>query len=131
MLCGLRVNLASDISFWVTKQAFCRSFDQHDFACRNVINVVDAYLEDWFEVRSGLLCFRLPPVSVSSGVTQFISGRHRTAVLLRHLSRIPLSFDTRCIAQVDRAWIDAVVDQPVDLNATVEFPDLPLRSALP
>jgi hypothetical protein len=132
MLCRLSVTLESDIPFWVTKQSFYRSFDQSDFVCRNVRNVVDAYLADWFDRENGAMpSFSLPPVSVSSGVTQFISGRHRTAVLLMHLPRVPLSFDTRRIEPSDRAWIDAVVDEPIDLNATIELPDLPIRNALP
>jgi hypothetical protein len=132
MVCLPGINLATDVPYWVTKSSFQQRFDQADFLCRDVRAVVDAYLKEWFDVdAAGRTHFILPPVSVHSGATQFISGRHRTAVLLRHLDRIPLSFDTRWLKPEDRAWIDGVVDAPIGSSEEFELPDLPVRTVLP
>ena len=104
MHCMPSVGLKIDMPFWVSKADFFQYFDQSDFLCRNVQNVADAYLDDWFHMdTSENRCFSLPLVSVNFGTTQFISGRHRTAVLLRHLDRVPLSFDFRFISSADKA----------------------------
>lgn len=75
--------------------------------------------------------FLIPPVSIHSQRTQFIAGRHRTVVLLKHLDRIPLSFETRDIADTDRTWINYIVSARIELNSVLELPDLPIHSSLP
>jgi len=93
---------------------------------------VDAYLDDWFLDGPGnTRFFAIPAVSVSMGRTQFISGRHRTAVLLRHLDYIPLSFDMRQITDADCQWIYAIVSTPIETHTLMNLPDLPIRSSLP
>jgi hypothetical protein len=130
--CPAIVSLDTDLPFWVTADSFNRSFCQADFASRNVLDVVDAYLKEWFDRDvDGTWLFSLPPISVNRGITQFISGRHRTAVLLRHLPRVPLSFDSRWLTHDDRTWIDAVVDEPIDMSSPIDLPDLPVRKVLP
>lgn len=132
MRCLPRVDLATDLPFWVSRLSFLQHFAQDDFLCRHTKNVVDAYLEAWFEVdSSGTRFFKIPPVSVNFGRTQFISGRHRTAVLLRHLDRIPLSFDTRFVADADRVWIDSIVAARIETDTAIELPDLPIMLTLP
>jgi len=70
-------------------------------------------------------------VSVNNGRTQFISGRHRTAVLLRHLERIPLSFDMRDISDADTQWIRRIALSPIQTDTLIELPDLSIRPSLP
>jgi hypothetical protein len=126
------VYLPTDAPWWVAKSAFFAHFDQKDFLCRQIKDVTDAYLEEWFhEGPAGSRFFKIPPVSVSNGKTQFISGRHRTAVLLPHLERIPLSFAMRDISDVDAEWIRRVALSPIEADILIELPDLEIRPALP
>lgn len=131
MRCLPYVHLETDIPFWVSRVSFLENFDQTDFLRRNVANVVDAYLSDWFCTDAdGTRRFKIPPVSVFAGRTQFLSGRHRTAVLLKHLPCVPLSFHTREISDTDRAWIDSIVAAPISTDSVLELPDLPIESSL-
>jgi hypothetical protein len=132
MRCLPHVDLPTDVPFWVSRSSFLQHFDQDDFLCRQTKSVVDAYLGVWFYVDAdGTRFFKIPPVSVNCGRTQFISGRHRTAVLLRYLDRIPLSFDTRHVTDADRVWIDSIVAARIETDTVIELPDLPIRSSLP
>ena len=93
----------TDRAFWISREDFGRVFDQRDFNCRASKQIEENYSEYWVEEDlQGNLCFRLPVVDVVSGTTQFINGRHRTAVLLRKLPRVPIAF-TAGPAQ-DLAW---------------------------
>jgi hypothetical protein len=126
------VNLPTDAPWWVAKSAFLEHFDQNDFLCRHIKSVTDAYLKEWFhggpdETRY----FNIAPVSVINGKTQFISGRHRTAVLLAHLERIPLSFAMRDIRDADRDWIHSVALTPIDTHTLIDLPNLPIKQSLP
>jgi hypothetical protein len=132
MRCLPYVHLDSDAPWWVSKSSFFAHFDQTDFMSRKNAQVVDAYLEDWFHAASaGTRFFKIPPVSVTHGRTQFISGRHRTAVLLGHLERIPVSFDMRYIHDEDREWILRIALAPIQTDTLIELPDLPIRPSLP
>jgi hypothetical protein len=107
-------------------------FDQDDFLCRHIKNVVDAFLDDWcHDGPDKTRFFKIPPVSVNIGKTQFISGRHRTAALLRHLDRIPLSFDMRHLTDADREWIHSIAATPIETHTLIDLLDLPIRSSLP
>jgi hypothetical protein len=64
-------------------------------------------------------------------VTQFISGRHRTAVLLRHLENVPLSFDSRFTTKDEEDWLWSIAAGPVNRGIQIELPDLPINAALP
>lgn len=133
MQCRLAVNLSTDMPFWVDIESFQKNFNQQDFHIREVQNVTDAYLEKWFYIDSnGNRCFLIPPVAVHGGVTEFISGRHRTAVLIRHMDILPLSFDFRFITDADKQWISSVTSGPIDLDTEmVVLPDLPIKASLP
>lgn len=126
------VHLATDAPWWIEKSSFLQHFDQDDFLCRQIRNVVDAYLHEWFhDGPDATRFFKIPPISVNNGKTQFISGRHRTAVLLRHLERIPLSFDMRHISVADMKWISFVAVEPIETHTLIDLPDLPIRPSLP
>jgi len=122
----------TDAPCWVIKYFFFKNFDQNDFLCRHIKNVDDAYLADWFHNGSHQTrFFKIPPVPVHNRKTQFISGRHRTAVLLRHLERVPLAFAMRNIGDADKAWIESVADAPIETEALIDLPDLPIVASLP
>lgn len=130
--CLPTVNLDTDVPFWISKKSFFQHFDQHDFMCRDVEHVIDAYLEEWFHSDiNGNLLFLLPPVLVRNKVTQFISGRHRTAVLLRHMESVPLAFDSRFTTVDEEGWVWSIASGPVQNGAYIELPCLPIRPALP
>jgi hypothetical protein len=133
MRCLSHVSLETDVPYWVSKSSFLQHFDQDDFnRHRKIKSVINAYLEDWFFVdAAGTRFFKIPPVSVVSGRTQFIGGRHRIAVLLKYLDRIPLAFATRDISDADRAWVDSIVAARIEFDEVLELPDLPIRSSLP
>lgn len=132
MRCLPYVDLPSDAPWWVAKSAFLEYFDQNDFLWRQVKDVTDAYFEDWFhDGPDQTLYFEIPPVSVINGKTQFISGRHRTAVLLRHLERVPLAFAMRDIGEADTEWIQRVALSPIAIDTLIELPDLPVSPSLP
>jgi hypothetical protein len=126
------VHLPTDAAWWIAKSAFFEHFDQKDFLCRQIKDVTDAYLEHWFhDGPEQTRYFKIPPVSVINGKTQFISGRHRTAVLLPHLERIPLAFAMRDISDMDTDWIRRVALSPIEPDTLIELPDLPIRPSLP
>lgn len=132
MRCFPAVNLETDVPFWISRNSFSQNFDQQDFLCRDIEHVVDAYLEEWFySDPNGNRYFLVPPVSVRRKVTQFISGRHRTAVLLRHLENVPLSFDSRFTTKDEEDWVWSIASGPVNKGIQIELPDLPIKAALP
>ena len=132
MHCLPVVNLDTDVPFWISRSSFSQHFNQRDFMCRDVEHVVDAYLEEWFySDANGNRCFLIPPVSVRRKVTEFISGRHRTAVLLRYLESVPLSFDSRFTTRDEEDWVWSIASGPVNKGAHIELPALPIRAALP
>jgi hypothetical protein len=68
---------------------------------------------------------------VRGKVSQFISGRHRTAVLFRHLESVPLAFDSRFTTPDEEDWLWSIASGPVEKGVHIELPDLPIRAALP
>lgn len=91
MRCLPGLTIASDNPFWVPRKSFLAEFDQEDFHRREARNVTPAYLTDWFSPGDPPR-FMLPAVQFVGGQTQFISGRHRIAVLLPYLFELPMSF---------------------------------------
>ncbi|NBB80420.1 MAG: hypothetical protein GVY36_13430 [Verrucomicrobia bacterium] len=88
-----RLTNPSDVAFWVSRDTFCEKCDQSDFRCREVLHVDIIFSQQWFEDNeNGQLCFLLPTVRLASGKTEFINGRHRTAVLLSTCNRVPIAF---------------------------------------
>jgi hypothetical protein len=93
MRVSIAVTCASDEPFLVPKEAFLELFDQPDFQCRDRERVEAAYSEEWFtSAHGGVRGFLFPAVHFVAGRTQFISGRHRIAVLLPHLAELPIAF---------------------------------------
>ncbi len=123
MRCLPDVALPSDMPFWVSRNAFVEHFDQEDFLCRGAKEVEHCYLPEWFHEHAGITRFLLPTVQFIGGKTQFISGRHRTAVLLTYLKELPMSFS--CINKPPQAFFDRSGLRPLSLQSLIELPDLP------
>ena len=125
MECLPSVALDTDSPYWISREEFFLGFDQIDFHCRIVQDVTSAYLEDWFRTSGSKTFFCLPTVQLVSTGTQFISGRHRTAVLLRYLKEIPIAFDTR----FGKSAPSHIAMRKLDLSQPIVLPDLPFLGA--
>ncbi len=129
MRCRPEVNLDTDIPYWVPRNIFYTHFDQDDFRCRESIAVRPAYLADWFYTpEGGPTRFFLPTVQLISGKTQFINGRHRTAVLLPFLEKLPIA--VACESGKAAAWVDKLGLDSFSLDCWIDLPDLPILSTL-
>ena len=111
----------SDKPYWVPLDVFEQRFDQDDYLCRDLKHVPDQYLSNWFhEEQDGRRFFILPTVYIISGRTEFISGRHRTAVLSRHLQELPIAF-AEGLAQDFAASLGLC---PIPMDQPFALPDL-------
>lgn len=142
MYCMPSVVAENDHAFWVTRKAFFEYFDQDDFRCRTVKQVVFAYLRDWFHPRAesctnpandpdATWYFDLPAVGFLEGRTDFLSTRHRTAVLLEFLDPLPISFAFNTFGRGDRERLDRITTARIDMSKPIWLPDLPIRDTLP
>ena len=119
--CVARLTNSADVPFWVPRGAFYEHFDQSDFHCREVLNVDIAYSTQWFEeAENGQLHFLLPTVRLASGKTEFINGRHRTAVLLSRCSRVAIAFAGAEAVSFART----LALEKVALERKIQLPDL-------
>jgi hypothetical protein len=115
--------------FWVTREAFLEHFDQVDFLCRESKKVEASYLAAWFHTpEDGITRFLLPTVQFVAGKTQFISGRHRTAVLLPYMKNLPIAFSL--INRPPHDFLGRVTSRPLDLQEFIELPDFPIVERL-
>lgn len=135
MLCLPYVTVATDEPFWVPKSIFFQHFDQDDFLCRESVDVTPSYLASWFYVSvDGRRRFELPAVHFVAGKTQFISGRHRTAVLLPYLDKLPIAFSLLRYGIPDdslRRFLNPMGLIPMNLREWIELPDLPIVPSMP
>lgn len=132
MRCLPSVTIDTDLPFWVTRVAFFEHFDQADFHCRKSQTIMPTYLRKWFPVdRNGAIYFSLPAVHFVQGRTQFINGRHRTAVLLNFMDAVPLAFDSRFMSASDKRFLDRITTERLDLAQEIELPALPIQESLP
>ena len=89
-----------------------------------------AYLVDWFDTSPDEMPhFVLPAAQLLGGKTQFISGRHRVAVLLPYLSELPIAFTS--VNYPDEGFLAPLTLRPLALGECIELPDLPMRTRLP
>lgn len=131
MYCIPALNCTTDIAYWITKDSFFKYFDQEDFKCRKVLNVSQAYLDDWFYSPNDRISFFYLPVFTltKDGKTHFISGRHRTAVILPDIDELPISFATPMFGVTN--LLNYLDKRPLDLKELIELPDFPIVKSLP
>jgi len=112
-----------DRAFWVTHDVFYSEFNQKDFYFRNKELVDNNYSKHWFFLdKSGVHWFLLPTIQMISGSTQFINGRHRTAVLIQNIDRLPMAFSGGGAI----AFAKSLRLEPIADICQIEFPDLPI-----
>ena len=129
MRCLPELSLNTDIPFWVARGVLLERFDQDDLLCRESQDVTPAYLADWFYTpEDGITRFKLPTVQFIAGRTQFINGRHRTAVLLPYLESLPLAF---ALSGNGRELLRQFALVPLALTDYIDLPDLPMVESLP
>lgn len=122
------VNLDTDEPFWITRLIFLEFFDQDDFACRNVQNIKVKYRSEWFDMSNPTgPRFIIPVVGVVANRTQFINGRHRTALLLEYLEELPISFAMGYIGAEARLIVDSIPKRPLLRSEYMFLPDLPIE----
>ena len=136
MRCIPALTSCCDRPFWVTRDSFYRYFDQGDFCCRESEFVVPSYLAEWFHTpEDGIARFKLPAFTFVAGNTQFINGRHRTAVLLQQrLDPVPIAFvvsDDDQKSALELLILDNWNLRPLDLQVAIDLPDLPVMKRLP
>ena len=125
MHCRPWINQVSDRPCWVSREIFFKYFDQADFSNRDCSEVERRYLSDWFKkIDSEFLHFELPTVQFVGGTTQFINGRHRTAVLIKYLNDLPLALASPLDQQQD--FPSEVIRRQMLLTEVFEIPELPI-----
>lgn len=123
MKCIPELTVDTDKAFWITQDVFEHEFDQRDFLCRDSQSIDRNYSRHWFhEDSQGTLWFRVPTVQIVSDATQFINGRHRTAVLFREIERIPIAFS----AGPAQELASRLGLEQVSINELIGLPDLPI-----
>lgn len=129
MECLARTSLESDLPYWVPREKFLMLFDQEDYEFRHRRRVSLAYLCDWFVRPQGELPhFILPTVQFVNGKTQFINGRHRTAVLINYMECLPLSLAIPF--PMPQPEFSEVTKYPLDTGVPLRLPDLKIVSGL-
>ncbi len=132
MRCLPAQQVATDEPYLVPRDVFLSDFDQDDLRCRDQLIIVQAYRKDWFyQEADGPLQFVLPAVSIINGKTQFLNGRHRIALLLPFLDELPIAFAMAHNERIIRDWMSTKKVRPLNLDAWLDLPDLPMLDALP
>lgn len=127
MRVGIETACETDEPFLVSRTSFFELFDQLDFKCRDVGEIEQKYLEEWFVPRSdGLRGFLLPTVQYVQGKTQFVGGRHRMAVLLSSLAELPIAFTA--INPLPAELRRQLRARPLVPGSIICIPDLPIAS---
>ena len=102
---------------------FLSVFDQNDFACRDCLNVSPVFRSDWFNASDdGTPIFILPVVQFTNGRTQFIDGRHRVAVLLPLMERLPIALAHPFA--MNKLTLKRITNSPLDISTCIDLPDL-------
>ena len=130
MRCFPAITLSTDRPFWISKRSFLHYFDQDDFHCRMVQEPAPCYLASWFFVAADKRhSFVLPTIHFVAGRTQFINGRHRTAVVFDHLDELPLAFAFH--PHSDSSVFELMQARVLDTNREIELPDLNIVESFP
>lgn len=126
-------NRDSDQPHWITRDVFYSHFDQDDFRCRVVKNVEFTYRSDWFHtLANGTIGFYIPVVSAIGRRTDLIGTRHRLAVLLPHMTELPVAFAMGChLTSKAREFLESIPKRPLHTLEPFWIPDFPIRDSLP
>jgi hypothetical protein len=130
MKCKISITAANDLPVWVTKVKFEQYVNQEDLALREAHDVIDCYHPKWFlNEQNGDMLFIPPAFEFRRGQLYCINGRHRTVLLLRHLSSIPI-----LLVNPDKwpkANLNDIIERKIEDNEEIELPNLPINHDLP
>jgi hypothetical protein len=130
MQCYPETTVDSDKPYWLSRENFLAHFDQEDFLCRESQEITNAYLASWFvDVTEQPPKFMLPTVQLIGGKTQFINGRHRTAVLFSALSEIPIAVSR--VDQKSEELFQRLSFRQLNTQTLIEIPDFAIQQQLP
>lgn len=126
------INCAEDQPFWVSRTVFFEKFDQADFLNRDILDVTQAYLEDWFcQNDNGHRMFYIPVVGAIGRRTDLISSRHRLAVILPHLEQVPFAFAFARLSAESLDFLNTIPKRQLEASEQIWLPDLPVYPKLP
>lgn len=132
MLVFPAINCNGDKPFWVSRKVFFERFDQADFLNRDVEDVTQAYLEDWFYYKDPeCRMFYIPVVGAIGRRTDLIGSRHRLAVIIPHLEEIPFAFALANLSTESLGFLNSIPKRPLEVTEQLWLPDLPIHRILP
>ena len=117
-----RAALASiwETPYWVKCKEFMACIDKDDFGCRQSKVIVNMYSAEWFHPgQDDWNFFYLPTFHLQNGHALFIGGRHRTALLSKHLDFLPKAMTT-----IDPEGGFTVKDGPLDKASQIAFKNI-------
>jgi len=118
-------------------QTFMEIVDDHDLLQRDSVEIIEAYHEHWFKsiTDDGIHVFYPPVFYLQKGVAKFINGRHRTILLQRNMTSVPMALadmdgvpifarkpDSRSEETLKRIRVKSL-----DGYEIFDFPDLPIK----
>ena len=125
MECYVQKTVETDEVFWLPKNIFDENFDQNDYHFRDQQQVEPCYSSEWFDSSQNPTFFYPPSVHITpGGSTQFISGRHRTAVLFSEMKTIPMAF----AKTPGTKFAERLNLKPLTLDEKIALPDLPIET---
>jgi hypothetical protein len=129
MHCRIDLTVATDRPYLIKWDQFAQCLDHDDFGCRESFIIRDRYLAGWWSVVGGERRFSLPAFYLSKRRALFIDGRHRTALLSRHLTVVPLALTQSDLLSAD--VLQRIVLRPIGLDEMISLPDLPIVDSIP
>jgi hypothetical protein len=126
--------------YWVKCKEFIACVDRYDFNCRESKAILDAYSAEWFYPGpDDLSFFYLPTFYLENGHAFFIGGRHRTALLSKHLDVLPMAMTTKDprsgftvkdgpLDEKSQIAFKSILHRDLALDEILVLPDMPLNS---
>lgn len=127
---------AQDRHLLIDIQSFMEIVDEYDLSLRKSAEIVDAYHEHWFEsIADGIHEFNPPVFYLQKGVAKFINGRHRTLLLQRNMTTIPMAlanmdgFPTfmKKPDRLSEETLKRILVKSLEGHEVFDFPDLPVK----
>lgn len=127
---------ARDVLYLVQVDQFMQVVDPVDLAQRSSVEIENAYHEYWLTpCDDGSYAFCAPVFYFKEGVAKFINGRHRTLLLTKHLTAIPMALanmdgyptTATCPHRDSVDVLRQISVRKITREEVFSFPDLPIR----
>jgi hypothetical protein len=125
MKCQVLFKNSDDNYYWIYWEQFVKIVDKNDLACRNSKEIKPFYCSKWFHVVSGENKFIPPAIYIDNGVVKFINGRHRTLLLAKYLSVIPIAVSNISFSNLET--LKTAIKSEIQSGEYIELPDLPVN----